>query len=320
VAVRLSAPARRAIVDGGIVAGLLFLAYLLLVVAPTAGTFGFDAYAYWSVDQADPYGVPWGVLGAFSYTPVIARLCAPFALLPFWQFDWLWTGLLVGTAIWLGGRRPLAILAVFAFPPVALELYHGNIHLLLAAAIALGFRYPWTWSFVLLTKVTPGVGLAWFVVRREWRPLAVALAVTGVIAGISFVLDPTAWREWLDYNLANTVSGAPPNQFSIAIPLWIRLPAALALVAWGGLTDRRWTVPVASALALPALWPAGLAVLAALWPIQQRRPELEPRRADPGLPAPVAAAPGGAAPTVSGTEFPMSSLLAEDAGGARGHG
>ncbi len=272
---RPSAPVRRAVIDGAIVAGLLFAAYLFLVIAPSAGTFGFDAYSYWSVDQADPYGVPWGVMGAFPYSPPIVRMCAPFAALPFWQFLWLWTAILVGTAIWLGGRPVRPIVSVFAFPPVALELYHGNIHLLLAAAIALGFRYPWTWSFVLLTKVTPGVGLAWFAVRREWKPLLVALGVTGAIAGVSYALDPQAWADWLAFNLGNTATGAPANQFSISIPLWARLPAALALVAWGGLTDRRWTVPVAATLALPALWPAGLAVLAALWPIAQGRPQLQ---------------------------------------------
>ncbi len=45
----------------------------------------------------------------------------------------------------------------------------------MAAAIALGFRYPATWAFVLLAKVTPGIGLLWFLVRREWRNLAIAL-------------------------------------------------------------------------------------------------------------------------------------------------
>ena len=290
----------------------MFAAYLFLVVAAGAQTVGFDAYSYWSVDQADPYGVPWGVMGAFPYTPVLVRLCAPFAALPFWQFAWLWSAVLLATAIWLGGRSPRAVLAVFAFPPVALELYHGNIHLLLAAAIALGFRYPWTWSFVLLTKVTPGVGLAWFAVRREWKPLLLALGVTGAIAGVSFLLDPQAWTDWLAFNLGNTASGAPANQFSIAIPLWLRLPAALALVAWGGLTDRRWTVPVASTLALPALWPAGLAVLAALWPIAQRRPELAARAREPEPPR-------NDAPARAGSVTPMTrpAPVAEDADGER---
>jgi len=37
------------------------------------------------------------------------------------------------------------------------------------------------------------------------------------------------------------------------------------LVAWGGLTDRRWTVAVAATISLPILWPSGFAVLTALW-------------------------------------------------------
>ncbi len=276
---RPGAPARRALVDGAILAGLLFTAYLFLVVAPAVGTFGFDAYAYWAVDPRDPYQQTAGALGAFTYSPVVAWVFAAFGALPFWQFLWLWTATLVGTAIWLGGKPLRPILAVFAFTAVALELYHGNVHLLMAAAIALGFRYPSAWAFVVLTKVTPGIGLAWFAVRREWRPLAIALITTGTLAGISFVVDPNAWRSWITDSIGATAAGAPLNQLSITFPLWLRLPAALALVGWGGLTDRRWTVPVAATMALPVLWPSGLAVLAALWPIAQQRPQLEP--ADP---------------------------------------
>ena len=206
---------------------------------------------------------------------MIAVLFAPFGLLPYWQFLWLWTAGLVGTAIWLGGRPVRPILAVFAFPPVALELYHGNIHLLMAAAIALGFRYPAAWSFVLLTKVTPGVGLAWFLFRREWRPLAIALGVTAALAGISFVANPAAWQSWITDSLGATASGAALNQFSLPLPLWVRVPLALVVVAWGARTDRRWTVPVAATLALPVLWPSGLAILAAVITIRQDRPQLE---------------------------------------------
>ncbi len=183
----------------------------------------------------------------------------------------LWTALQVGTTSWLGGRWAVAL---FAFPPVALEIHHGNIHILLAAAIVLGFRWPATWAFVLLTKVTPGVGLVWFAVRREWRRLAIALAVTGAIAGVSLVLEPQVWRSWVEDSLLVTAEGSPLNQFSLPIPLALRLPAAAILVAWGGLTDRPWTVPAAATLALPVLWPTGFAVLAALWPIAQRRPGL----------------------------------------------
>ena len=69
-----SRPAVRALRDGAILAGLGFGAYLFIVVAPTVGTFGFDAYAYWSVDPHAPYGATAGALGAFTYSPPIAWL------------------------------------------------------------------------------------------------------------------------------------------------------------------------------------------------------------------------------------------------------
>ncbi len=265
---RRPSPLARSVRDGLGVAGLLFAGYLFAIVAPVAGSFGFDAFAYWSLDPSQPYARTAGALGAFTYSPVIARLFSPFSALSWPAFLWLWTAVLLATAIWLGWRHALFVLA---FPPVALELYHGNVHLLMAAAIALGFRYPATWAFVLLTKITPGVGLVWFAVRGEWRRLAIALAVTAVLVAISVAVDAGLWREWITDSLGATAGGAPLNQFSLPIPLWIRVPLAALLVAWGGRTDRPWTVPVAATLALPILWPTGLAVLAALWPIYQRR-------------------------------------------------
>ncbi|HEX5467083.1 MAG TPA: glycosyltransferase family 87 protein [Candidatus Limnocylindrales bacterium] len=258
---RLSSPAiRRGLRDGLVVAGLLFAAYLFVVAAPQAGTFGFDAFAYWAVDLTDPYGILAGGLGAFTYTPVAARAAAPFALLAFWQFLFLWDALLVGTLIWLGGRRTLMLLA---FPPVAIELYHGNIHLLIAAAIVLGFRYPAAWAFPVLTKVTPGIGLLWFAARREWRSLGIALVAIGVLTALSLLIDGRLWSDWLS-SIVATADGAPLNQFNIPIPLWLRLPVAALVVIWGARTDRYWTLPVAVALAMPALWITAFAVLAAI--------------------------------------------------------
>jgi hypothetical protein len=247
---------------GALLVGIGFTVYLFVVVAPTAGTLGFDAYAYWSIDPVDPYRTGVGGLGAFNYTPPIARLFQAFHLIDWLSFLWIWLALLVGTVIWLGDRS-IRILWILAFPPVALELYHGNVHLFIAAAIALGFRYPWTWAFVILTKVTPGVGLIWFLVRREWRSLAIALGVTAAIVAVSVVVDRPLWESWISL-LQTTPEGGSVAQVHIPIPLWLRIPASIALVAWGGLTDRRWTVPLAAAVALPVLWISGFAICAAM--------------------------------------------------------
>jgi hypothetical protein len=259
--------ARRALRDGLVVAGLLFAGYLFLVAAPRTATFGFDAWAYWSVNGADPYASIAGGLGAFTYTPVIARLFDPFGGLSWIDFLWLWTALQVATLVWLGWRSSLLLLA---FPPVAIELYHGNIHLLMAAAVVLGFRHPAAWWFILLTKVTPGIGLLWFAVRREWRHLAIAVGGAAVLVLVSLLLDASAWRGWLA-SVTATAGGSPLNQFALPIPLPIRIAASAAIVAWGARTDRRWTVPVAVTLAMPVLWPTAFAVLAAIPALERGR-------------------------------------------------
>ena len=247
---------RRALVHGLIAAGLLFLAYLFVFTAPQVQTFGYDAWAYWNVQLPHPYNVPLGGLGSFLYSPPIALLFNLFSALPWWVFLWMWLAAMVGTIIWLGGRWTLALLA---FPPVALELYHGNIHLFLAAAVALSFRYPWSWSFILLAKSTSGIGLLWFVVRREWRQLAIALGVTAAIAAGSFLIAPALWSEWISF-VSKDLQGTT-SQSSVPVPLWLRLIIAAAVVIWGARTDRRWTVAVATAIALPVLWLAGFSVL-----------------------------------------------------------
>jgi hypothetical protein len=252
---------RRALVHGLVFAGLVFAAYVFIVLAPAMGTFGYDTWAYWIVDLPHPYVVPLGGLGSFPYTPVAALVFDLADAVPWWIFLYGWAWLGIATIIWLGGRWSLLVLA---FPPVALELYHGNVHLLIAAAIALGFRHPWAWSFVLLTKPTAGVGLVWFAVRREWRSLGVALGVTAGACAVSLVVAPWLWTEWIGF-LAVNLAGTPGGP-SVPVPLPIRLGIAVLVVAWGARTDRPWTVAVASTIALPVLWFAGFAVLTGALP------------------------------------------------------
>ena len=193
-------------------------------------------------------------------------MIAPLRALSWTAFVAVWTALLLGALTYLTGLRLLWLGVLVA----ATELYGGNISLLLAVAIVLGFRWPAAWAFVILTKVTPGIGLLWFAVRREWRNLGIALAATAIVAGASAVAMPLAWQEWGRVLTAN--AGRDGTWAAVPIALWIRLPAAVCLVVWGARTDRRWTVPVASMLALPALWFGGLSMLLAVI-ILRRTPE-----------------------------------------------
>jgi hypothetical protein len=228
------------------------------------GAWGYDALSYWPVDATDPYHhVAWREAGAWVYGPPLVAFRTLTGLVPWEVFLVGWTVLLAGTLLALApGRAAL----LFLLPPVALEIYYGNIHLLLAGAIVLGFRWPATWAFVLLTKVTPGVGLAWFVARREWRALGFALGTTAFIAGVSFILAPGLWRDWVGVLLGS--AGRETTWLGTLLgPLWLRLPLATAIAFIGGLTGYRWPVAVATMFAVPALWNITPSLLVALIPL-----------------------------------------------------
>jgi len=261
----ISEQRRRLLVHSAVLVGLIFAAYLFIVSESQKGSAAYDIVAYYLVNLGQPYSGNVGDLGFFAYAPPIALALAPFTHLPWMVFVTAWYTLLFGAVAWLGRRNVLTLLA---FPPVAIDLYHGNIHLLIAVAIVLGFRYPAAWSFVLLTKVTPGIGLLWFVARREWRQLYVALGATVAVVAVTFVLMPGQWLGWFEMLFAS--AGTPPPWPALPIPLWFRLPLAAAVVWWGARHNRPWAVPLSAALALPALWPGGFAILAAWWRLPRR--------------------------------------------------
>jgi hypothetical protein len=249
-----SATVIRATRDGLSIAGLL-----LLVITMRSGGPGYDFFAYWSVDPADPYAVKEG-FGAFHYAPPLVWLVGPLKLLPWPLAYWIWFGVLFLVLAWLARDWALAWLA---FPPVAAELYHGNIHLLIAAAVVLSIRNPSAYLFLVLSKVSPGVTVLWYVVRREWRNLAIAAGGAGLVVAIAVAIDPGVWIAWLSH--ISSESNHAPNL--IAIPLAVRLPIAAFLVVYAARTDRAWVLAPAVVLALPLLWFHGLAVLVATTPL-----------------------------------------------------
>jgi hypothetical protein len=224
----------------------------VLVIAHVAASDGYayDAHAYW---LARPYDLPVGAPDAVLYAPPVVLAFRALSILPWPAFLEAWS-LVIGVGMWaLAGPFTLLVLLL---PWVTGDLIYGNIHVLLALAIVAGFRWPGTWAFVLLTKVTPGIGLLWFVVRREWRQLGIALGVTAAIALPTMVLAPDLWVAWIRLLLA---SGSAPTV--IGGPLWLRLPVAGAIVILGARRDWRWTVPLAAMIALPVVWEIAPAML-----------------------------------------------------------
>jgi len=252
--------------------GRRLLRRIPLVLALAAIVFGWiglnlegiyfrDAVAYWRPDFDDLYGGrEVGVMSTYLYSPAFAQLVWPLGLLPWPAFAAVWSGLNLGVLVWLVGPYVGALL-FFVAGPVADEISTGNIHLLLAAAIIVGFRQPAAWAFHLLTKITPGVGILWFAGARQWRALAIGIGVTLAVAVVSFALAPSAWVEWFD--TLRRSSGVPVSGEVAVIPgpLWLRTVAAAVLAVAAGWMGIRWLVPVASTLALPVPWSSGLALL-----------------------------------------------------------
>lgn len=229
-----------------------------LVYFTTAGAHAGDAHAYWAADLSDPYTTGVNEEDAYLYAPAFLHVIAPLKLLPWEAFFVVWVALNLAALAWtVGPILGVLLLLPTAYSPVFVNIWYGNIAIFMAAALVLVFRWPAAWSFLLLTKITPGVGLAWFAARREWRYLLAALGVTAAITTVSFVLAPTAWLEW-PQRLATT----SPEVFPLP-PLWIRLVAAAAIAAVGGVFSARWTVPLAAVLAQPVFWYTGLAMVIA---------------------------------------------------------
>ena len=178
-----------------------------------------DARSYYGLNLADLYTgrSDWNSIGAYPYSPAFAQLVYPLDLLPWPVFVAAWTAILIGAVYWLTGPD-LFLLGLLVG---AMEIAGGNITLLLAVAIVAGFTRPWTWAFVILTKITPGrradlvraaSGVA---VRSPSRWAATALVLV-----VSFVLLPGQWRAWVELLIANQGKGG--TWAAIPIPLLIR--------------------------------------------------------------------------------------------------
>ena len=213
--------------DGMVLAGTLVAAYLVwmsVFVVPA----GADAHAYWTAAIAYLYrSSTAGDAGAYLYSPAFLQVLAPLKALPWTAFHAVVVSAMAAIVLLVWGRWAAVILLL---APVTMELANGNIDILLGVTAALAIRWPALWALLLLTKVTPGVGMVWFAVRREWRSMWIALGATAAIVLASLALGGP-WGSWLDALVANGT--APQPTWVVPIPLAYRVLAAAALVAWG---------------------------------------------------------------------------------------
>jgi hypothetical protein len=258
---------RRPVTLGLVLAAWIIGGWWLLVLGEGGPV---DVRAYYLVDLDHPYAdARVDARDAFLYSPAFAQLTEPLRLLPWATFRLLWRVGEFAALTALAG--PLTLPCLF-LGPITTELNVGNIHLLLAAAIVAGFRWPAAWAFVLLTKVTPGIGLLWFAVRREWCQLGKAVGTTLAIVAVSAVLAPGLWLDWIAL-LAREAAAPPRREWEVVmLPLSWRVVVAAVVIVWGARNDRRWAVPLGAFLALPVTWYTGLSLLAGMLPLVSHRP------------------------------------------------
>lgn len=251
-------------------------AALLLVVAVNRWTVPGDEHAYWLAarrlldgaplyDPAATAVTPY----AFWYPPIVAQLLAPVAaVVPSTVFSVAWIVLMLGCLFWLADRRLLLALALVAFPPVAIEFWFRNVHLVLAVLVVLGLR-RWSGWFAIGAgiKVAPGLGIVYLAAGRQWRRAAIAAMVGAALLVVSVLISPTAWAQFAEIMLAR---GPGDASGFLPIPYVVRAVAGLALaVLAGSIGGRRAEVMLVAAIvvALPTLWVTALSTLVALVPL-----------------------------------------------------
>jgi hypothetical protein len=177
-------------------------------------------------------------------------------------------------------------------------LWWGNVTIFLMVAVVLMRRWPGAATFLLISKVAPGVVVLYYAGARRWRAVGSALMITIGLVVVSFVLAPDLWVQWVSLLARSSEShmagASPPLNLG---PIWIRACLAGALVIWGGATNRPWTLVLGSLLALPGIWPTSIIFVLAIPKLLRRHEERDLdgtvrrfslRRALAGLRSPIA--------------------------------
>ena len=257
-------------------------AILMLVVAVNRWTGPGDEHAYWLAGQRwlagqplyDPAATPVTPF-AYWYPPIVAQVLAPVsAIVPAEIFSIGWIVLMLACLWWLAGRDLLVALALCAFPPVAVEFWFRNVHLILAVLLVLGLRRWGGWFAVgAAIKIAPVLGIPYLVMRGRRREAVVATGFGAILLAVSVAISPDAWRQFFDIALSRGPSDA--SGF-LPIPYLVRLLAGIAMAIIATRLDPRWGEPlliVAVVVALPTLWFTALSTLVAIVPIvRSRRP------------------------------------------------
>jgi len=265
-----SAWVRQRLPRGAFLVLAVFLAMFGIAMAGEYGV-GWDAHAYYGAWSGGLYEELPETRDAYNYSPLFAQAIWPLTLLPWPVFCLLFISAAAAGVLWLS--RPLPpLLAVGMWLFCLPEILSGNVFWLLAVMTVLGFTLGSPWCVAAFTKVLPCLGPVWFLVRREWRPLAGFVAASSALLAVSVAISPGEWGNWVEFlrDSAGDSSGKVYlTPLTLTFPLTARLPLALAVAVVAARTGRRWLLPVAMLLASPVIGWGSFALLAAIPRLRQ---------------------------------------------------
>lgn len=288
---------------------------LVVLAAVASGTFGFDFLAYHQAATRvldgqrlyDPSVQQTGGFGLFYYPPPFVLAVLPLALLPAVAATWVW--LVLSVAMLVGGiallpvrptTRWIVLLLAGVSWPVAYALKLGQVGPLLFLLFAIGWRSlsrPLPFGIAgaagAIVKIQPGIVLAWALLTRRWRAVAIGAACLVVAASVATVVLG-GFGVWTDYlallrNLSDPITtphnftpGAAAYQaglgtstaLAIQLASSILVVAALLVAIVRAPADASFLVAVvASQLLSPVLWDhyAMLLLLPTAWLLDRGR-------------------------------------------------
>lgn len=235
----------------GLIGGLLtfnaiFMAIGAMVPFPTNvdGAIYLAAAHAW---PADPTLTP-----GYIYPPTLAWLLQHVPVLAWQVFIVACTLALVPL---LELPLPLALAAVLLFPPAFGSAYVGNVNAAIAVLYALALRRrPGVWlALGALVKLTPGIGLAVLLVRRQWRQIGIAALVALIALPIAPLqywingsLHAATMADRSDFALSVSWLGVVPGPVGVAIAVAL----CVVLLVSAPFLDERSALAAASILPL----------------------------------------------------------------------
>lgn len=201
------------------------LSHIDVLVYRAGGHAIIDGNSIYAQDFADVNSSPVGL--PFTYPPFSALLFAPLAIVPagvakiiMVALNVVASAVLLGLVVvavqnrwdrlrnWPSLTAPISVrtgivmfvsAVVFLLSvPVLSNFSFGQVNIVLAALVALDLLLPSVrWprgllvGFAVAIKLTPAVFMGYFFVTRQWRALAVSMATTAAVVGISWLIIPS---------------------------------------------------------------------------------------------------------------------------------